>query len=237
MKKYEAVAEKIKKRIFDGTYQPRTLLPNQLELADEFNVSKITVKRALDYLESIGLLYKQSGLGTYVLGNISLMGENDSPVGAFQGLKSQLGDRVSSQVIKFEVTFPTKDLCRRLDIKETEPVYQITRLRLLDKQPFIIEHSYMPVRLVPSLSEDVLEQSIYKYIHQKLQIKFGGAFRKINADRADQYDIKYLGAKKDTPILEVEQIVWTSNGQNIEYSRSRNLYNKRSYTVVETNYD
>lgn len=235
VKKYEAVAETIKRRIIDGKYKPQTLLPNQDELAQEFNVSKITIKSALDHLAQLGLVYKKSGMGTCVLGNISLLGKHDSPVSSVSGLSAQQGkEHVTSKVIKFDVAFPSDHICQLLNLKENQPVYEIVRLRLLDKEPFILEHTFMPVNLVPSLSEDVLHHSIYAYMKGELGIKFGGAYRKIKAAVPDQYDIKYLGATEKTPILEVEQIVWTSNGVNIEYSSSHNLYDKRSYTVVET---
>ncbi|MGN1407208.1 GntR family transcriptional regulator [Lactobacillus sp.] len=234
MKKYQYVADTIKNRIFDGTYPAQSFLPSQDQLATEFNVSKITIKSALDLLARQGFVYKESGLGTLVLSNLSLVNKHDAPVDSFMGLTSEQGDdHVTSKVIKFAVEFPDQDLCTKLNLEPNNPVYEIIRLRLIDKEPFIIEHTYMPVKDVPGLSKQVLEGSVYDYLHQKLHIKFGGAYRKIKAAVPDEYDIKYLGATKETPILEIEQIVWTNSGTNIEYSRSRNLYDKRAYSTVE----
>ena len=94
----------------------------------------------------------------------------------------------------------------------------------------------MPVSQVPALSKRILEGSIYSYLHKKLHIKFGGVFRRIKADLPDKYDRQYLGVNESTPILEIEQIVWTNSGVNLEYSRSRNLYSNRSYIMVETSH-
>lgn len=107
---------------------------------------------------------------------------------------------------------------------------------LLDDEPLVIEHTYMPVSQVPALFKRILEGSIYSYLHKKLHIKFGGVFHRIKADLPDKYDRQYLGANESTPILEIEQIVWTNSGVNLEYSRSRNLYNNRSYIMVETSH-
>ena len=68
-----------------------------------------------------------------------------------------------------------------------------------------------------------------------MKLKFGIAYRKIKAVKADDWDQKYLKAKKNDPILELEQIVWLNNGQPVEYSTSRNRYDERNYIVVETN--
>ena len=127
-------------------------------------------------------------------------------------------------------------LACQLNLDENDPVYEIIRLRLLDDEPLVIEHTYMPVSQVPALSKKILEGSIYSYLHKKLHIKFGGVFRRIKADLPDEYDRQYLGASETTPILEIEQIVWTNSGVNIEYSRSRNVYINRSYIMVETSH-
>lgn len=235
-KKYQQVADTIKQRIFTHAYPPKMLLPKQSEFAEEFGVSKITIKKALDGIAREGLIYKKSGLGTYVLGNTLINSRQDAPANAFDGLYNQQGaNHVTSKVIKFEIEFPTEAIQAKLGIEANEPVYDILRLRLLDDQPFILEHTYMPIKLVPDLSTEILEKSIYDYIHRILKLQFGGAYRKIHANLPDADDVKYLQAGENTPILEVEQIVWLTNGKNIEYSTSRNLYNARSYTVVDLN--
>ena len=85
MKKYQLIANTIKERIIKGIYPQQSFLPKQEELAEEFSVSKITVKSALDLLEQEGFVYKESGLGTKVLSNLTLLGQHDSPVNSFAG--------------------------------------------------------------------------------------------------------------------------------------------------------
>jgi GntR family transcriptional regulator len=234
MKKYELIADIIKKRIINGNYQPNQLLPKQETIAKEFHVSRMTIKKAFDILAIEGLIYKQSGLGTYVMGNIPVMAREDLPANAHDGLTKQLGkERIKSRVIKFEVHFPNTDIQQKLRINAADPIYEILRLRIVDDQPYILEHTFMPIKLVPGLNEKIIEGSIYDYIRQNLKLKFGGAYRKIHADLPQDNDIAYLNAKKSDPILEVVQLVWLNNGKPIEYSASRNRYDKRNYTVLD----
>lgn len=236
MLKYQAIANEIRERILNGIYPPKTMIPDQKQFATEFGVSMITVKKSLDQLAREGLIYKKSGMGTYVLGKIPLGSKFDSPANAFDGLSSQQGnEHVTSKVIKFELAFPDDKVAEKLECEKSDAVYDIVRLRSLDGSPFILEHTYMPVKLVPNLTEEILLNSIYQYVHKQLGLKFGGAYRQIHAALPTQYDIEYLDAQETTPILEVEQVVWLTNGDNIEYSTSRNLYNKRSYTVIDVN--
>ncbi|WP_294835385.1 GntR family transcriptional regulator [uncultured Lactobacillus sp.] len=232
--KYLTVVQTIVSRIKAGTYQAGDLLPNQQTLANELGVSRLTVKKALDGLERKGIIYKQSGLGTFVSSDIPIRSKIDSPANVFTGLMELMkADNIKSKIIKFSVGFPNKQIQKNLNLTSSEPVYNIIRLRLVDDNPLVIEHTYMPVNLVPNLNTDILHSSIYNYIHQKLKLKFGHAYRKIKATKSDEYDQKYLAAKKDDPMLELEQIVWLTNGKPIEYSISRNRYDQRDYTIIE----
>lgn len=234
--KYLEIADELRKRIENGTYKKQQPLPDQATFAKEFHVSRLTVKKAFDGLERQGLVYKESGLGTFVTGKIPIQDETDAPSNLFIGLQNQYKDRkVTSKVLSFSVEFPDAKIQACLDLKRSEPVYDIVRLRIIDGQPTIIEHTYMPIKLVPDLDETILHKSIYNYMHKKLGLKFGHAYRKIKAVKSSKYDQKFLHAKKDDPMLELEQIIWLNNGQPIEYSRSRNRYDQRSYTILENN--
>ncbi len=234
--KYLEVAEEIKKRIQNDVYSTQEPLPDQEAFAKELDVSRLTVKKAFDGLERQGFVYKQSGLGTFVTGNIPIKSDTDTPANAFTGLRKSLGkSHVESKVLHFSVEFPDEQMQKNLSIQRNEPIYNIVRLRLYNNEPFIIEHTYMPIKLVPELDEEILHNSIYDYIHQKLHLKFGHAYRKIRAAKPNKYDLKYLNAKKDDPMLELEQIIWLTNGQPIEYSTSRNRYDTRDYVLLDNN--
>ena len=226
--KYQEVADTVRKRIENGTYKVGELIPDQTTLAAEFKVNRLTVKKALDGLASEGLIYKQSGLGTYVRGKIPFVNhERDVTVDDFRGAYQEFGpDRIKSDVLTFDVQLPDERIQKNLNIK---------RIRIIDGEPTVLEHTYMPVKLVPELSKEVCEKSIYTYIHDELGLKFGNAFRKFSALGADDEDVKELNVEKGSPILEVEQVVWLTNGKSIEYSTSHVPGNKRSYTVMNIN--
>lgn len=120
-----------------------------------------------------------------------------------------------------------------LKLKKNEPVFDIIRLRLVNDQPYVLEHTYMPQKLMPDLNEQVLLHSIYSYLKDDLDLKLSGAYRKIHADLSNDLDIRYLNCQAGDPILEVEQVAWLQDGTPFEYSFSRNRYNARSYTVLD----
>lgn len=117
--KYLEVAEKIKERIQNNVYSTQEPLPDQEAFAKEFDVSRLTVKKAFDGLERQGLVYKQSGLGTFVTGNIPIRSDTDTPANAFTGLRKTLGkDKVKSKILYFSVEFPDEEMQNILKFNE-----------------------------------------------------------------------------------------------------------------------
>ncbi|MCC3169044.1 GntR family transcriptional regulator [Streptococcus sanguinis] len=235
--KYEEIADILRDRIAKGVYPVDSLLPTQSELAAEFGASRMTVKKAVEILIIEGLIYSKQGNGTKVL-NSSFWNKKDSRVrlNNFNGLSKDLeGDSrvLTSQVIEFSVEFPNEEIAERLQIETNTPVYKIIRLRLLDQLPYVLEHTYMPCDLVPSLDEKVLLASVYDYLLHNLNLKFAGSYRNITADRPDDYDQEYLNCSASDPVLQVEQVVYLENGRPIEYSRSRNRFDTKGYSLLD----
>lgn len=236
MVKYESIAEQIRKRILNQSYQIGSLIPDQISLAQEFNVSRMTIKKALDILAMEGLIYRQRGSGTYVMKS-ALLHSEDVLVHEYPGLTRQMEGRdIQSQIIEFDAEFPSETVQEQLMLTENQPVYKIVRLRIVDSGLRILEHTYMSTDLVKGLSEKIVKGSIYRYIQEELGLQFGGAYRKIHADKPTSYDQEYLNCKPDDPVLEVSQVVFLKDGRPLEYSRSRNRYDARGYTVVDVRY-
>lgn len=236
--KYEKIASTIRERIKNGTYPVDSLLPNQTDLVLEFGVSRMTIKKAIEILMMEGLVYSQRGMGTKILDH-SFWDKDVSPIKEYDGLSYQMekqNKKLESSVIKFDVGFPNKDIQKKLLLKAEQPIYKIIRLRILEGKPFVIEHTIMPCDLVPNLTTDILEKSVYAYLKGELGLQFGGAYRTFQADRAEGYDKKYLECDDSDPILEVQQVIYLKDGTPIEFSKSRNRYDTRSYSILDVDY-
>lgn len=91
MTKYEVISSDIRKKIQNGTFPLNSQLPTEPELGEQYNVSRITVKKAIDQLVSEGLVIKKRGSGTFVKGLAELPGTGELPPqagGLFQTLTS-----------------------------------------------------------------------------------------------------------------------------------------------------
>lgn len=233
MSKYETISAEIRRRINEGFYPFDQPIPDEITLAKEFECSRMTMKRGLDLLVAEGMIFRKRGHGTFIVQApvhdklVNVISEE------IHGLSNLVKEKkVSSKVIEFEVQFPEEKIARQLSISVVTPVYHLIRLRYVDDEPFVIEETYMPVALLPGLTDEVLHASIYNHIQQTLELKIGGAHRRIRADKPKDLDIQYLDCKMDDPILEVEQIGFLNNGTPFEFSFSRHRYDKFVFSTV-----
>lgn len=233
MVKYKEISNIIRKRIKDGFYPVDQVLPDELSFCKEFNCSRMTMKRALDILAMEGLIYRKRGHGTFIIQSAIDKNEVNVISDETVGLSNLMKDRsVSSKVIAFEIQFPSEEVARNLAINVDTPVYHIIRLRIVDNEPYVLEKTYMPANLIPNINEQVLHASIYHHIEQTLQLKIGGAHRKIRACKSDELDQECLGCGEFDPILEVEQLGFLNNGVPFEYSFSRHRYDRFTFISV-----
>lgn len=233
MTKYEMVSNKIRQRIREGEYTVGSYIPDQVSLAKEFGVSRMTVKKGMDILELEGLILRKRGAGTLVK-KTALSEEQTASIMEYEGLTKQLASQeVKSKIISFKLDFPNEQVQEKLMLDKHDPIYKIIRLRVVDGAPYILEHTIMNATLIPGINEEILSRSIYKYIHEDLGLQFGGAHRIIHADKSSKYDRKHLNCDENDPVLEIEQVVYLEDGTPFEYSRSRNKYNTRSYNVID----
>lgn len=231
MVKYQEIARDIRTKITNGIYKTDEKLPKQTELAKKYNTSRVTIQKALDLLHIEGIIEGRKGIGTFVKGPLSAYDYNAH---VYSGLTKRLGARgkITSQIISFEVLFPDEEDQEKLKIGKNDPIYYIVRLRLLDGEALSLEYSYMPVYLIPGITEEILKGSIYQYITENLGFTIGSSVRRIRADKPDKYDQQYLECQKDDPVLEIDQIVYLDDGRPFEHSQARHRYDKGDITIT-----
>ncbi|WP_214737937.1 GntR family transcriptional regulator [Exiguobacterium sp. s162] len=231
--KYETIADEIRKRIIEHVYPLEHALPDEIHLAQEFGVSRMTMKRALEILVMEGLIYRKRGKGTFILQSSFQKDRINVISKETRGLTQVIGDRsLRSEVLNFEVKFPSQEVANHLMIELTEPVYEIRRVRYVDDEPYVIELTYMVANLITGITREILEKSVYAYIQEDLGYTITSSHKVIRADKPDEYDQAYLKNDITEPIIEVEQVVYLSNGKPFEYSFARHRYDKFVFSSV-----
>ncbi len=228
MLKYEAIAEDIRGSIESGELGPNEKLPTVVELCERYDVSKVTVRHAIERLTEWGLVTSRRGSGTYVKAPAAL---HDDPLltgvsDRAQGFTAEHpgpDEKVSSVVYDFEIVNPSRDVAWRLNIQEEDFAYYVCRVRLLNDVPIVIEYTYMPLDLIPGLKQHHAYGSIYSYIRDELHLKIASFHRTIRAVPATSEEAVRLKIAPGDPLLEHEQVGFLDGGEAFEYSVSHNV--------------
>ncbi|MFD1152153.1 GntR family transcriptional regulator [Saccharothrix hoggarensis] len=158
--KYLAIYRVLAERIADGRYPADAPLPAQRELVEEFDVSLMTVRQAIQALEADGLLETRHGVGTFVRRPAFAYG--------LTGLRSlsqdlvEQGIELRTEVLASGLVVPPADVSARLGVPAGREVLSVERLRSTDAGPLLLQTSYLPAAVGTRIGvESLHHQSLY----------------------------------------------------------------------------
>lgn len=142
--KYLRIHDDLAERIASGRWPVGSPLPSQRELADEFGVSIMTLRQALQLLADDGLIDTRHGSGTFVAARYSY------DLGHLRSFAADLaaqGAQVTTRLLGAQVVTPPEPVAARLG--SPDEVLRLRRLRRVGTRPLIVQVSYLPVPLAP----------------------------------------------------------------------------------------
>lgn len=213
---YYQIREQLREKISNGEYPPNSLIPSEAELCSYYNVSRITVRRAVLDLVQEGLLHRGKGRGTFVSESYGLT--------EFHGVESftqqllGLNMRPSAKLLGCKIKKANKSLCKKMELEPSEDIITISRLRLVDDEPCMVEVMNFPCKLVPGIEEEDLEGSIYKLLKEKYDLEVVAAKDIMEPIVIGEYESELLGVQMPSAGLRTKRIGRDENQQVIEYS-------------------
>lgn len=215
---YSKVAEAIIRDILDDKYVDK--LPTEKELSEKYQVSRNTIRRALDVVFSHGILRRVQGSGYYVIKrplrskqilNLSLVFEKN-PVDSKDALQSKL--------VKFDTMLANEDLALRGNIAMGTEVYRVIRLRYFRGKLYDLEEAYYPRSVVPYLTEESVGGSIFNFLRDTYQIVGETSENYIHIELLDEYHAGLLETQKNDKVLCLDAINYLSSGTVFNFSRT-----------------
>jgi GntR family transcriptional regulator len=215
---YVAIKNALRDQILAGTYQPLERIPSESELIQQFQVSRITVNRALTDLENEGLIFRMHGKGSFVskpkptqdLSNLQGFGEAMAPQGF------EIFNRV---LIAQEVNVPT-DVAKELRLSSKQRVIEISRVRHLNRQPVSLDLFYIQTDLGTRLKgEDLATRDLFSILENDCGIELGYAEVRIEATLVTAAEAKLLDIDPSCPCLEIERTTFTAANTPLCFDR------------------
>ncbi|MFC0225109.1 GntR family transcriptional regulator [Serratia aquatilis] len=230
---YLQLEQYISELISSGNLRPGDAVPSEHDLCQKFTVSRMTARKAVDYLVRQGKVERRRGQGTFVVPlkkNILVSLPLDRHLSSSE-VTCGLDVPVNNRLICLFRQQATVEIADKLCIAPGSDVWFMKRLRLLGDVPFVFEQSWMITELFTDLHEDDLNTSKYAYISRK-GFSVESSEKELRAELPSHEVRDMLGLKRDEPVLHATSLATLSGGKVFEFSHI--YYNQQHYRFTLT---
>jgi GntR family transcriptional regulator len=215
---YFQLMQQIKEQIESGQLVPGDAVPTEVELMEQYDVSRATVRQSLLQLVNEGYVRRIKAKGTFV----NTRPEKPKFIGTLKGFAQEMrqkGIPFSTEVLEKRIVPSSLKVSEKLRITAGSPVFHLCRLRCIHHEPVLIAHSYLPEQLCRGIEGiDFEKNSLYDILEQRYGIILHHGRRDFEpAIPSAAEDVKLLGISSRTPILYVESVVCTQDDTPVEY--------------------
>ena len=211
---YQRIQSAIRKRIEAGQLRPGDPVSSERDLAKMHQVSLMTARHALAFLEREGIVERRRGIGTFVA----------TPKIHFNKLMSyteQMAARsltAGSKVLYSKIIDNEPEVAARLSLSPTDQIVKLERLRHAAGEPFALESCYLSSQEFPDLlSAPLGRESLFGILERDYDVKLGYADEEIDAMAADPRTSDLLGVPRREPLLRIRQVIFSTKGKALMY--------------------
>lgn len=231
---YKKVENILYSRIKEGTYPLDTKIPTENELAEELDVSRPTVRQALDSLARHGYLTRVKGKGTFVT-EPKVLHDTCRFLMSYQTESQYKGVSLRTRVIENVVVHPPGHVAQSLDLLPNEKVVRLTRLRWLEDYhngaPVVYTTVYVPLKLFPDMTElDFTDRSFYDALEER-GMGVRSNVKKLEVVPSTARLTEYLKTNRYEPLVLISALGRTEEEMPIEYSESYYPSSRNSFQI------
>lgn len=215
---YFQIQEILKQKINSGEWKPGERIPSEQTLSEMLNVSRMTIRQALNNLVKESLISRKRGIGTFVSVKDGIeVEESLKSLRSFSEDITSIGLTPTNKLLGFSTIEADEYLAEVLSIESGSEIFKIERCRLANHHPIAIETTYLPKKLVNRIDEKALNHSLYEYFEVALGYSIKKATKWIKASLMTEKDSLILEVAEDSPALELHQVTFINEGIPLEY--------------------
>jgi len=220
--KYVAVREHLLTRIQE--MQPGDQLPAEPQLCEEYGVSRITLRHAVDGLISDGHLVREHGKGTFVVEpqyRVRYRERFADAVTGFYAQQTSEGFTVSTSVLNQRVVLAGEAASANLGINAADKVVELTRVRYVNGTIHHLVVTFLPYALYPDTAEvDFTDGSLFSYLKETHGVELDRNDLLVSIDVASDYIAEKLGTEPGDKLLKVTSTVFDASDRAIAHGYS-----------------
>jgi GntR family transcriptional regulator len=216
--RYHQIAQSLRERMADGRLQPGARMDNQRRLAQEFGVTLMTLRQALEVPERDGLIARRHGLGTFVASRS--VDYDILQLRTFAGDLSAQGEDVSTRFLRSQFEDADRDVARALGVRPRQRVFALERLRLVAGRPTSFQGSYLTAALGEEVAKaDLRVMPLRQVLSFKLGIEIAGARETVSAVPLEARAARELGCRAGIPSFRSDRLSVAGAGAPVVYDR------------------
>lgn len=215
---YSRVETILADEIADGTLKVGDQLPTEDSLLVRFEVSRITVRRAIQNLVRRGLVEIRRGKGTFVA-TPKITQELTELSGFVEDMRA-VGRKPTARVIGKEIVVADTTVAGQLALTKGQRVVRIHRVRLADGVPISFDETYLPLEIGKKIITNNLKvEPIFTLLERKYDIPLIEAEYKLEAVAAEAEVATALRVKQGSPIFRIERTSYSTGNLPVDYER------------------
>ena len=206
----------LRQQIEEGQYAGDKPIPSEHELSQFFNVSRITIRRALDRLKQEGFVSRTRGRGTFAQVPQAPQAISANLRGIFENLVA-MGLRTRVKLIEFGYVPAPPVIAQKLKLQPGARVQRAVRVRYHENVPFSHLTTYLPEEIGKYCDERELSDTPLLLLMERAGIKVSAADQSVSAKLADTMVAPLLGIETGSALLWVKRTVFDQNDRPVEY--------------------
>ncbi|HFR3538782.1 TPA: UTRA domain-containing protein [Streptococcus suis] len=217
MSKYKKVYADIKEKIEQNIWQANQEMPTENELMEIYSYSKDTIRKALSLLEMDGYIQKRQGRNSIILDHNLVRKPFVSELKTVSELNRSAHHQVQTELTNLYIVQGQPVAMKELEVDEKTDLYRVSRVRTIDGERLEYEISYFDRRIVPYLSKEVAESSIYQYLENDLGLEISHSRREISFRFATEEEKSLLDLAGYDMVVSVTSTTYLADGRPFQY--------------------
>jgi len=233
---YTQLKNIIMEKIESGEYPEDTKIPSEQELCEMYDISRPTVRQAIIELTNSGILYKMKGKGTFVARSKTMINISD-----YTGFTDSILDSEKpgqKEIISAQVTEANKRLREVFNIGPASVNAELAEFIYIlreNGEVFSLNTSYIPLNLFPNIIEDVkAKKQSFEILSGKYPLVPHKSKSSLEVIYTDQADAQYLLVQPGQPLIKIQNVLYSKNGQPVEFVISKYRADKCRLTFENT---
>lgn len=233
---WEQVYIYLKERLVDGHFPPGHKLPAESALAKRLNVSRVSLREALQRLELEGYIERKRGVGTFVIDRRPTHVEAgiEKLISMSSVIRSR-GQEPGTKETAIYAETATESVAPRLGISPGNPVTVIDRVRTIDGKPVFVDCSRFPSAYFPATTPaESIGESLFSFVENKLGLHVSHSVARLLPALVDGVLAEKLEVSPGTLLIKLDQVHYLQDNTPIWYSILQYRESEFSWFIVRT---